>query len=105
MDDMLFQYDDGCASLGSRGIIVGMLLAQNIMPGEVCCVTAKNDAIVGFTRPDTERLEESVLHGDIIPHFLPNPAVLFPVTAPVQADIRGGLGGIEGLVPYHLASF
>ena len=78
MNNMLFQYDDACATLGSRGIIVGMLLAQNIMPGEVCCVTAKNDAVVGFTRPDTKRLEESVLHEDIIPHFSPIPGCLFP---------------------------
>jgi hypothetical protein len=78
MNNMLFQYDDACATLGSRGIIVGMSLAQNIMTGEVCCVTAKNDAVVGFTRPDTERLEESVLHEDIIPHFSPIPGCLFP---------------------------
>jgi hypothetical protein len=46
-----------------------MLLAQNIMLSEVCCVTAKYDAVARFTRPDAMRLEEFVLHGDIIPHF------------------------------------
>ena len=77
MDDMLFQYDDARATFGSRGIIVCVLPAQNIMPGEVCCVAAKYDAVARFTRPDAERLEEFVLHGDIIPHFSPSQPVIF----------------------------
>src|SRR5437879_2850259 len=102
MNNMLFQYDDACATLGSRGIIVGMLLAQNIMPGEVCCVTAKNDAVVGFTRPDTERLEEVVLHEDIIPHFSPSQAVFFLVTVAKQIDTPGEMRRTGGHASYAL---
>src|SRR5581483_2934443 len=65
MDNMLFQHDDTRAASRARCIVASVLLAQEIMAREIGAMTAENNTVSGFARPDCQRLEEFIRHENL----------------------------------------
>ena len=64
---MLFQHDDASAASRARRVVVGVLLAQEIVPREVGGVTAEKNAVPGLARADGYRLKEFAYQAVISP--------------------------------------
>src|SRR5579859_510591 len=62
MHNMLFKHDDARAASCACRVVVGVLLAQKVVPREIGSVAAENNAVPGLARPNYYGLEEFIWH-------------------------------------------